>query len=181
MASHRGWHAGNSGRRAGGIRGDAPPNPERPPSMTICVPVMSLARSEQRYITTFATSSGVAYRPVGVFALGNLPRRASGIGLAVPRQMGCRFETASCRLFVGSQREITLSGSGTEDSNPSPSRDAGASARRHRRRSASVSSESLGEFAGHRAGRPDTGAARRTSRGGVEDLPTSPSLAIGTR
>jgi hypothetical protein len=26
--------------------------------MTICVPVMSLARSEQRYITTFATSHG---------------------------------------------------------------------------------------------------------------------------
>src|SRR5262245_17872710 len=38
----------------------APPDPERPPSMTRCVPVMSLARSEHRYITAFATSSGAA-------------------------------------------------------------------------------------------------------------------------
>ena len=30
------------------------------PSMTICVPVMSFAKSEHSYITTFATSSGVA-------------------------------------------------------------------------------------------------------------------------
>jgi len=27
--------------------------------MTMCVPVMSLAKSEHRYITTFATSSGI--------------------------------------------------------------------------------------------------------------------------
>ena len=34
--------------------------PERPPSMTMCVPVMSPEKSEHRYITTFATSSGIA-------------------------------------------------------------------------------------------------------------------------
>ena len=46
-------------KRAEGRLAAAPPEPERPPSMTMCVPVMSPAKSEHRYITTFATSSGI--------------------------------------------------------------------------------------------------------------------------
>lgn len=58
-----GWleHQTRLGRQAGGRpdrRADTPPAPLRPPSTTSCVPVTLPARSEQRYSTAPAISSG---------------------------------------------------------------------------------------------------------------------------
>ena len=50
-------------------RADVPPEPERPPSTTTCVPVVLDDKSEHKKMTVFAISSGSAYRPAGIIRL----------------------------------------------------------------------------------------------------------------
>ncbi len=70
-------------RRAAG----APPEAERPPSTTICVPVMLPASSEQKYSTVLATSCGRLQRPVGM-----------------PSRFACGDRVRVCRVPLGFQR-----------------------------------------------------------------------------